>query len=218
VRYWGVPGDIPVSGDLDGDGLTDLIVWRPSNGTWYAALSTKNFDATNGANVLIRAWGEPGDIPVSGDLDGDGMTDLIVWRPSNGTWYGAVSSTNFDATNASNVLIRAWGSAGDVPVGGDFDADGRMDLAVFRQSNQKLYVVLSGHLYDATSRVFTVTSAGSGDVAVNGSLDLGDRPDLITFDTTNGIWNVALSSHSWNKDTGLVLQHGGAGDMVPAMQ
>ena len=120
-------GDIPVPGDYDGDGKTDLAVFRPSTGTWYVIDSSTRAPAQRSSGAarrhprcpatttatarptspssgpsdgdVVRAstaatgstaqtqWGEPGDIPVPGDYDGDGKTDLAVWRPSNGTWY-----------------------------------------------------------------------------------------------------------------------------------
>jgi hypothetical protein len=48
-------------------------------------------------------WGLNGDIPVPGDYDGDGRTDLAVWRPSTGVWYIRGSAP------------FGWGMNGDVP-------------------------------------------------------------------------------------------------------
>ena len=53
VTRWGIPGDEPVPADYDGDGRTDISIYR--NGEWWTLYS-------NG--YTNNTWGIPGDIPV----------------------------------------------------------------------------------------------------------------------------------------------------------
>ena len=73
-----------------------ITVWQPSIGTWYVH------------GVQTVHWGIPGDVPVPGDYNGDGKTDIAVWQPSNGTWY------------VRGIETVHWGIPGDVPILGTY--------------------------------------------------------------------------------------------------
>ena len=116
-------GDVILRGDIDGDGIGDLIVWRASTGTFHWLTSSTGY--SYGAQGL-KQWGNQslGDVPMLGDVDGDGKDDLMVWRASTGTWFWLTSSSGY---NYAAQGQKQWGnqSLGDVPLVGDFDGDGR---------------------------------------------------------------------------------------------
>ena len=61
------------SGDFDGDGKSDVAIYRPATGIWYVLQSSMN----NSAHVDYQ-WGVNTDKPVPGDYDGDGKTDVAI--------------------------------------------------------------------------------------------------------------------------------------------
>ncbi|NNE67445.1 MAG: hypothetical protein HKN33_12835 [Pyrinomonadaceae bacterium] len=160
--------------DFDGDGRTDVSVFRPSEGNWYLNKSTYGFAVMN--------WGLSGDTLVPGDYDGDGKTDMAVFRPdadsANPDFY-ILNSSGFTVSGAS------WGVAGDVPIIGDYDGDGSDDIAVFRDSDTTWYILNSGG--GATFNSFGT----SGDTPMVGDFDGDGMADPATFNA--GTWNHMLS-------------------------
>jgi hypothetical protein len=116
--------------DFDGDGGTDLSVFRPSEGRWF----TK--DSGTGT-VQATSFGLTGDIPVAADYDGDGRTDLGVYRPSNGGWFIQRSTAGPSTT--------FFGLPDDIPAPADYDKDGKTDIAVYRPSVGGWYITQSSN-------------------------------------------------------------------------
>ena len=135
----GPTGDVPVSGDFDGDGKLDLTVFRPATGEWHIRYSLSGY----GASAVFQ-WGTAGDVPIVGDFDGDGRADLTVFRPVTGEWFIRYSSTGYSITTYGRYQ---WGFAGDVPISGDFDGDGRTDLTAYRPATGEWFIRYSSTGY-----------------------------------------------------------------------
>jgi parallel beta-helix repeat protein len=192
--------------DLDGDGKTDLVVFRPSTGTWYVLDSSLGYSS---AAPGVYQWGFAGDIPISGDFDGDGKADVTVFRPSTGTWYILYSSRGY---NPGAPGIFNWGFAGDVPIAGDFDGDGRTDLTVFRPSTGTWYILYSSRGYNpGAPGIFNWGFAG--DVPVAGDFDGDGITELTVFRPSTGTWYILYSSLGYSAATPGVAQWGELGDI-----
>ncbi len=140
------------TGDFDGDGFTDLNIFRPADGVWF------NFNS--GSNtVSINQWGQNGDIPVDGDFDGDKLADRAIFRPSDGSWWIQRSS------NGSS-FSTVFGTNGDKPVAGDYDKDGKTDIAVWRPANGTYFIARSS---DGFASFFASGFGQNGDIPVQGA-------------------------------------------------
>src|SRR5205085_9766113 len=97
--------------DFDGDGGSDIAIWRPSTGVWWVTTG-------EGSGYRATHFGDAaaGDVIVPGNYDGDKKIDYAVYR--NGDWY-VMNSTN------GAVNVERFGLSTDKPVAGDFDGDGK---------------------------------------------------------------------------------------------
>ena len=134
-NQWGSNGDFPGPGDYNGDGIADFCVQRSAGGgsaIFYIRSGDGGVVGTAAGDSTFY-FGRDTDIIVPGDYDGDGKTDITVARSSGGQifWYSLPSSTGVFGGGP----IAIWGnSATDFPTQGDYDGDGKTDVAVWRQS------------------------------------------------------------------------------------
>lgn len=139
------------------------------------------------ANEKVRARRAGQTQPAVLDFDGDHKTDLTLIRNVGGnlTWYTLGSTAGFSTTS--------WGLWGfDDYVPGDYDGDGKWDVAVWRPSTGSFYILQS-----ATNSLRTEVFGTQGDDALLSQDFDGDGktdPAVVRASGETYIWYILRSA------------------------
>ncbi|HUR96885.1 MAG TPA: choice-of-anchor Q domain-containing protein [Pyrinomonadaceae bacterium] len=163
--------------DFDGDGKTDIGIFRPAGSAseWWVNRSS------TGVTFALQ-FGSSSDKIVPADYTGDGKTDIAFWKPADGNWY-VLRSEDF------SFFAFPFGTNGDVPVPADYDADGKADAAVFRPSSSTWFISQSG---GAPTRILQFGIGG--DQPVVADYDSDGRADVGIFRPGPREWWVQRST------------------------
>jgi FG-GAP-like repeat len=219
AQYWNGGPDpaLPITntcftGDFNADGKTDLLCYVPSTGNFNVALSTGS-----GWNSGLWAGG-PLFVPLStqcftGDLNGDGKTDLTEYSGGSGIWGATISTgTDFDGS------LWSGGPEPSLPVSAqcfatDFNGDHKTDVACYLGNGASGPNAGVWNLGLSTGSGWNLESWANGQgpaIPITGQCFTGDfngdgKADLACFTGfAGGIWGVSLStgsgwqSASWN--------------------
>lgn len=179
--------------DIDGDGISDPVLYREKNGEWQALLSNNPrwpYPGTYfepGTMPLIRTkLGGRGQIPALKDYDGDGRVDPCVYLPETGSWTVLMSVADYA------TVTLALGDRDSVPVPQDYDGDLMVDAAVY---NEKTGLWTASML--ASDRTVTVRLGGPGYEPVIGDFDGDSLGDPCVYRESTGEWAMLMSASGW---------------------
>jgi hypothetical protein len=211
-----------VVGDFNGDGRTDLAVvhgetldsnGRLIPGTSGVAVLMGNGDGTFRAPIMTVVGSGLFGL-VAGDFNGDGRTDLAVANlkfPQDPDPYGVfVLLGKGDGTFQAPVMY----SVGVFPyalVAGDFNGDGRTDLAVANSASLNKY----GNPLPGTGRVSVLLGNGDGTFRAPVAYAVGSNPDALAAGDFKGDGRTDLAVASFSDDTVSVLLGNGDGTFRP---
>jgi hypothetical protein len=148
-------------------GVATSTVYTPNQVGTYRFVATysgdPNYNSTSGVcnapNESVTVTVPLPDVPA--DFDGNGTTDISVFRPgSSATWYIRGQAGAF------------WGGAGDIAVPADYDGNGTTDIAVYRPGASAAWYIRGG-----TSQFYGTT----GDIPVPGDYDGNGTTDLAVY-------------------------------------
>jgi hypothetical protein len=183
--------------DVNGDGVTDAVCVNRGFSAPDAAVLLSRADGSFDAVEDIVAQASPTGL-TAGDVDNDGVSDLILAQspsgPAGGTVlvYRATPPLGF----AAPISLQAAGDA--VAVGqGDFNADGRLDIAVVNNP-----LCIGGSKAGTSCSADTTCPGGSCPSTGNVSVFLGQATGGFSaaHNYPIGLGATAVAVGDWNHD------------------
>jgi hypothetical protein len=222
VQSFGAAGTVPVVGEWDASGLTQLGLFFPGAGEWYLDKNTNETWDGCAVDLCVVSSGAQGNIPVAGKWTSGGYDRLGVFHPTTGYWYldkngdGTFGSCRRDQCAYLSVYMN-----GDLPVVGDWDGDGVAHLGLFRPSTGQWFLEYNGNRsWNGCGKDRCIGSFGvPGDRPVTGDWNGSGKSKIGVFRPSTGQWMLDFNGNGTWDGCGVdvcVTSFGVAGDIPVA--
>src|SRR3990172_4680171 len=124
-------GAIPVVGDWNGDGTTKIAVFMDN--IYYLDVNRNwQWDGEPTDKMGVFGVGLTGAVPVVGDGNGDGISEIGIYQ--DGIWYlDKNRSWQWDGEPTDTMGVFGVGLTNEVPVVGDWNADGTSEIGIYQE-------------------------------------------------------------------------------------
>jgi List-Bact-rpt repeat protein len=142
---FGSAGDLPVTGDWTGSGISNIGVFRPSTGDWFLDLNGDGkWDGCN-IDLCLHSVSSQNAVPITGDWSGSGVDRIgeLTFSGRTPNWYLDKNGDGIVDCN-SDMCFKFIANNGDLPVAGDWNATGKSKIGIFRPSTGAWYLDLNG--------------------------------------------------------------------------
>ena len=159
-----------------------LLGYPTTTGTYNFTITATNANNCTGSqSYSLLIGGASAQLASVNDFSGDNRSDFTLWRAEQRQWLLLDGATG-------EAQILAWGQAGDTTASGDYDGDGKADLANFGKDGH-WRIRLSGN----GSTLDVLWGLGS-DVPVPGDYDGDGKTDIAVWRGAEGNWYIRRSS------------------------
>ena len=122
---FGQTGDQAFIGDWNGDGFSDLGIFRPETLTWYF---DQDLNGMADAEFQIATM-QPGDIPFIGDWDGNGQSTPGYYHPEDGSWHFS------QIGDSEHEQVIDLDTSTGIPIVGDWNGDHKDTIGLYYPEN-----------------------------------------------------------------------------------
>lgn len=197
---------IPLMGDVTGDGRIDALIYNASWGHWYVARSNgTDLDAFTQWNPVM--YGPTSTAQFIADVTGDGAADAVTYYPSDGNWWFAPAVKNGGSPqfNGFGMYQRLTPSASfpggfgkavagvtQIPLMGDLNGDGKSDAVIQNGNNGAWYAARSnGTEFVGIDNWHTHAFGQGSTTRFVTDVNNDQRADAIAYTAPGGTWTLA---------------------------
>ena len=186
---------IALAGDFDGDGFDEIALYN--GGTFFIDSNGDGVWRPGGNGDAQRSFGAADDVPIVGDWDGDGTDELGVYRAASGTVFLDDGDHTLNEDRDVRLAV-SLALSNAVPLSGDWDGDGRDELALFDAAGGRFVLDSNRNGIDTSDPIHPFGQAG--DLPLTGDFNCDGRDEIGIYRPATGAFYLDQDGDSSPSD------------------